>query len=121
MSKTIGGLTHTPIIADNYNHLKADFNEEVKPKPKPKPKPEPKPKPKPKPEPNAEPNLKEPIIRRPWTTTELAELVDLRANKVCDKACAKLLNRTPKSCRMAIWGKKLLPAINAKRCELGIN
>ena len=119
MYKTIG--RHTPIIADNYNHLKAGFNEEAKAEEKRNLQPKPKPKPKPKTNPKPEPNLKEPIIRRPWTTTEIAELVDLRANKVSDKACARLLNRTPKGCRMAIWGKNLIPAINARRCELGIN
>ena len=58
------------------------------------------------------------LVRRPWTTAEIKKLIELRAEKNCDKTCAKILNRTAKSCRMAIWDKGLLPAINARRLEM---
>jgi hypothetical protein len=58
------------------------------------------------------------LVRRPWTTVELKNLIEVKARKVSDKECARIFGRTAKSCRMAIWGRKLMPAIRARRLEM---
>jgi hypothetical protein len=108
-------LLFKPKIADSFEHIKPVVLSTVAPKIV-----EAEPevvKSKGKPRKKLNPNRVK-LVRRPWTTVEIKKLIELRANKTCDKTCAKILNRTPKSCRMAIWGKGLLPAINARRLEL---
>jgi hypothetical protein len=76
-----------------------------------------KPKPEPKPRAKLDPNRAK-IPRTPWTNVNLAELIEIKANKVSDKECARILGRTAKSCRMAIWGRGLMPEIRARRLEI---
>jgi hypothetical protein len=66
---------------------------------------------------NLDPNRVK-LQRTPWTTVQLAKLIELRADKVSDKECGKILGRTAKSCRMAIWGRGLMPEIRARRLEI---
>ena len=99
-------------IADSYSHLKPVTTQEITAPVKTKSKKKAKLT-------KTAKSSKVKIVRRPWTTLELKTLIDLRAEKVCDKKCAVILDRTAKSCRMAIWGKKLLPEIKARRLEIG--
>jgi hypothetical protein len=109
-------IVFRPNIPDSFDHL-LPKRKVVEPVPvvekviKPKPKPEPKPRAK------LDPNRVK-LKRTPWTTVQLAKLIELRADKVTDKECARILGRTPKSCRMAIWGRGLVPEINARRLEI---
>jgi hypothetical protein len=108
-------LLFKPKIADSFEHIKPVVLSTVAPK-LVEAEPEVA-KSQGKPRKKLNPNRVK-LVRRPWTTVEIKKLIELRANKTCDKTCAKILNRTAKSCRMAIWGKGLLPAINARRLEL---
>ena len=108
-------LLFKPNIADSFEHIKPVVLATVEPK-LVEVEPEVA-KSQGKPRKSLNPNRVK-LVRRPWTTVEIKKLIELRANKTCDNTCAKILNRTPKSCRMAIWGKGLLPEIKARRLEI---
>ena len=108
-------LLFKPKIADSFEHIKPVVLATITPKIV-----EAEPeviKSKCKPRKRLNPNRVK-LVRRPWTTVEIKKLIEVKAIKVSDKECARIFDRTAKSCRMAIWGKKLMPAIRARRLEL---